>query len=196
MRKVIPFLLILVFLTGCMGARQDYPVQYFSLDTSPDVEESSVKIPASLWIQDFTSSPRFNPALLYTVNKYEIRFQDSNRWVERPEVMVTKLFAHTYSQSMAFESVTFGGIPKPADYTLEGYIIAFDQARDETGWTANYSVRLTLSKTIERTVIWSETLSYSRTVQEPDPYYHADAISKAAAESARESLQKISDKLR
>lgn len=191
MKSIVLLLLLTLIVTGCMGARQDFPIQYYSLNTKPDITITAKNIPASLWIQEFTSSPRYNPAFLYKTNLYEIRYQETNRWVERPEAMVTKLFTHFYSNSDVFESVTSGGIPKPADYTLEGHITAFDQIRDEDGWRAEYSVRLTLSKTIERTVVWSETLSFGYRLEQLSAFHHTDALSKAAAESAKQSLEKI-----
>jgi len=174
-----------------MGAKQAIPVQFFSIDTNPDVSASPTKAPVSLWIPNFTASQRCRQQILYRSDEYEISYKELDRWVERPEEMVTRVFARIITDSGAFQDVVYGAIPKPADYTLEGYVLEFDEIRSSESWKARFSIRLVLYKTLERRTVWSAI----ETVEKPMEFHQsvdlARAMSDAVAEVAENVLKEM-----
>ena len=187
MKRLLVICAVCGIIAGCIGSPGSVQIHYFSINTDPDIEKAAASLPASLWIPDFRAASRYEYNMLFRTDEFGIGYMEFDRWIERPEEMVKRAFAMCMEKSGTFNKIQYGAVTEPTDYMLDGYLLEFDELRSGGVWKARFSIRLTLSKTLQRITIWNSVITTECEME----YNHSGGFAIAMSAAVLEAVQKV-----
>lgn len=191
MRKLLLLCLLAISVQGCIGMPGSISIKYFSIVTNPTITSIGSTLPKSLWVLNFQTASRYGYAMLFRTDAYGIGYKEFDRWIERPEEMVQRVFANVFVESHAFQDIVSGTMTKPTDYMMDGYIMEFDEVRGIDTWHALFTIKVTVYRTLQREAIWYNAMTSKIELPVNQSGGFAKAMSDAVFETAAKTLQEV-----
>lgn len=195
---VAALLLALVFGVGCFGnkapERTYYSVDY-ALTTQPRTEHP--KYDATLVVQNITSALAYDrQEIVYRANPYEFQYYWYCLWASKPRKMLSELITAHLQYANLFKNVSTTIEDKLPDYLLDVHIVSIEELDvSETEWYAHMSLRFTMYRAADNSVVWNYTFDGKRQVADNRPVYVVKAMSEILDAELTKAFMQLDDKL-
>lgn len=185
-RSLIICLLSLIT-SGCVFTTEPYRlVKYHDLG-NPDIIDTTGY---SVKILPFDMSGPYKHKMIYRTDKNELSNSEYNRWVQSPEIMLTR-----------YLKIAFGGTPadkrKEPEFTLSGTILSFEA--DMTEKKAVLTVEYEIIRSDSKKILQTACLSFSSDLSDTTPRTFADAMTKTSqkfAEKLNNELKTLTERVK
>ncbi|MDR2592415.1 MAG: ABC-type transport auxiliary lipoprotein family protein [Chitinispirillales bacterium] len=153
-------------LTGCAKppSRQYYMLTYMP----PNMERRTMQNPYAcvIRLRDFSIEEAYNRSnIVYRVNPYELRYYNYKSWAVKPTRMLTDLFfRHLSSVQLVSGLVRRFDEGRKPDFELVGFIDALEEYDSEDMLFAHVSIRLTLTKISDGSMLYSRSFDRRKKV--------------------------------
>ena len=159
--------LALALLTGCgkPPTRQYYMLNYVPPET---MKGRAMQNPYAcvIRLREFSIEEAYNRSnIVYRTNPYELRYYNYKSWAVKPTRMLTDLFFRHLSSVQLVSGVVrrFDEGRKP-DFELTGFIDALEEYDSENMLFAHISIRLTLTRISDGSMLYSRSFSRRKKV--------------------------------
>jgi ABC-type uncharacterized transport system auxiliary subunit len=140
--KYLSFLLLIIFVTGCINLKDDYPViEFYRLNQEKQKFQNIGQITGVLQIRDFTISEEADSDQLIVLNgTTRLEKYYYHRWIAGPDDLVTDFMVERFNRMKTFSggALRTSSVLLP-DFILEGEVLdmsAHNSESDEVD--ANY----------------------------------------------------------
>lgn len=128
-RKLLPSILLLATLGGCLGAAPPVPRDHFYRIEVEVIQEPPARLPGTISVSpiDAEGLMRERPMLFSIGDAHEIQQHDYHYWIESPPRMLQGQLVDFLRQSGAADSVITPDLRLPADFEVTGRIRRFER---------------------------------------------------------------------
>jgi ABC-type uncharacterized transport system auxiliary subunit len=143
--------------------------QYFMLNyMPPEMERRAMQNPYAcvIRLREFSIEEAYNRSnIVYRVNPYELRYYNYKSWAVKPTRMLTDLFfRHLSSVQLVSGLVRRFDEGRRPDFELVGFIDALEEYDSEDMLFAHVSIRLTLTKLSDGSMLYSRSFNRRKKV--------------------------------
>jgi ABC-type uncharacterized transport system auxiliary subunit len=193
--RLLPPLLLALFLVGCVQIRQPYiETFHYTLEYAPPELPALKPLPVVIQVDRFISSP------VYDTNRMVYRDRDFardayayHRWRTRPANLVQNFLVRDLTRSSLFQAVFADAAINP-DYILEGTVDDFLEWNLQDQWLAVVNITVSLSSQEEQgrqRILFQENFSSRQPAARKEPQAIAEAMSRAMAEISGEVIRVV-----
>jgi ABC-type uncharacterized transport system auxiliary subunit len=188
MRRRLAALILLAGLMG--GSCGSVPKTYFyTLRVPPAPASGDPKTGFVLGVERFRAVEMLrDDRIIYYKSPTELDYYAYHRWSEDPATMVTEMTARWLDQTGIFAEVKVLPRRESVDYTLSGRLFSFEEVDYEAGGKGRVALRLTLTRSRDRQVVWTLMRQTDRAIEEKGMAGVVDALDAATADLLREAV--------
>lgn len=146
-----------LFGPGCAGIKPSYvPTHYYTVTLGGVDLDIGDGIELTLMVARFEARERYDERIVTRRNPFEIEYAEYDRWVERPDTLVTTAVTDWLRDAGLFRRVASEERGPAYDLILRGQVLAFERSGDRAICTLDLSL---YGGANGRDVLWSDTLS-------------------------------------
>jgi len=166
MRRLTLCIVAILLCAGCLTPRQSTPALRYVI--APKVEVAAAEsCGKSLALRPLEPARPYKQNVVYRRGD-ELGVYTSVEWAELPSDAATRALADALIASHRFTDVANAvDLAKP-ELILTGQLRRFDLIRDGDAWAAVCELRLELRQGLERSLVWSSTLSATEPLAKAD----------------------------
>lgn len=163
-----------LMLAGCGGVPATH---YYTVAMPAAAPAADAGTPVTLDIARFSATQALrDDRILYYQSPTELNYYEYHRWTAQPAEMLAEFIARRLKASGAFSRVSLFPHSAPGDYILHGRLLNFEELDYEAGGHVRVALELSLVRSSNHKVIWSETGRAERGIQGKGVAAVADAL--------------------
>jgi len=145
-------LLLAACLGGCLAGGEFRPTHFYAVDSEAAEAAAAETLPASATLRRFTSVSRYGQRMIRRSSAVELDYDEYHRWADMPEELVSDALCRRLQERRVFRSLSGPDLELPADATIEGRLLVFEQDVERH---AVCSVALVVRRSSDQGVLWS-----------------------------------------
>ena len=162
---------------------------YYTLQMPAPPARTDPKTAFVLGVEHFRAPEMLrDDRILYYQSPTEMNFYQYHRWGSDPASMFSELALGWIQGAGVFTEVRMLPAREPVDYILRGRLEHFEEVDEAGGSKARVSVELTLLRSRDHKVVWSDQRQAESAVQEKGVAGVVQALNESSQQILREAL--------
>ena len=162
---------------------------YYALRLPASVPVSDPKTDFVLGVEHFRALDVLrDDRIIYYESPTRLNFYQYHRWSSDPATLLSELTARLLREKRIFADVCLLPSREPVDYVLKGRVFNFEEVDEEAGSKARVGFELTLVRSRDRKVVWSEERHAEQPIQAKGVEGVVDALNASTEALLREVL--------
>lgn len=185
-RRATLALLVVLAAMSCGGLPR---TNYYTLRLSSPPPARDPKTGFVLGVEHFRAPEILrDDRIVFYESPTQLNFYQYHRWGSDPTSMLTELVARRLEQTGVFAVVHLLPSREPVDYFLRGRLLSFEEVDYETGVRGRVGLDLTLVRSRDQKMLWSETRQVESATQGKGVPGVVDALNAASQQLLDEAL--------
>ena len=126
--------------------------------------------------------------LVYYVSPTQVNYYQYHRWGSTPGLLLAEFTAQWLESSGVFTQVKMLPVREAVDYTLNGKVASFEEVDSEGGARVRLALALTLVRTRDHKMVWSDQRRQETPVSEPGVEGVANALNASSVQALRDMI--------
>ncbi len=178
--------LLVALMSACGGVPKTH---YYTLRVPAPAPAPDSKTPFTLTVERFRAPEILrDDRILYYQSPTQLNFYGYHRWSSDPATMVAEVVARRLDEMGLFTQVRIYPSREPSDYALRGRLLNFEEVDYEGGGRGRVALELTLVRTSDHKVVWSDTRQAEHAVEGKGVEGVVDALNASSEQLLGEAL--------
>jgi cholesterol transport system auxiliary component len=195
------FLLVLIFLTGCIGnSRPPEPIYYYTLGYEKSALSLAPQLPCILRVEHFSASPPFNSQrIIYAHSGLQRNAYAYHQWIAPPGELVSYYLARDLRQCGGFRAVLTPEASLSATHCLYGGVEQFIEKDSTDHWQAAATIHITLISNLDhdptRRILLQKRYDATAPCNAKNPEALAEAMSEVVGQISQAVIKDVYSRL-